>query len=144
MAKIITAAEAAELIKDNDVIGAATFGAAGVPEIHYHQRHHCHRQRRGVLYGAGGVYRPLALRRLEPLLVGGSPYRLCGHGDPPDHHPPGALPAGGDAPQAPFIKYFVNPVEGLTYFVGSGILTKAIEYASIAFGIKRKELCSSE
>ena len=32
MAKVITAAEAAELIKDNDVIGSATFGAAGVPE----------------------------------------------------------------------------------------------------------------
>ena len=32
MAKVITAAEAAALINDNDVIGAATFGAAGVPE----------------------------------------------------------------------------------------------------------------
>ena len=32
MAKVITAAEAAELIKDEDFIGAATFGAAGVPE----------------------------------------------------------------------------------------------------------------
>ena len=32
MAKVITAAEAAELIKDNDFIGGATFGAAGVPE----------------------------------------------------------------------------------------------------------------
>ncbi len=35
MAKIITAAEAAALINDNDVIGAATFGASGVPESIY-------------------------------------------------------------------------------------------------------------
>jgi propionate CoA-transferase len=35
VAKFITAAEAAELIKDNDWIGASTFGASGVPESIY-------------------------------------------------------------------------------------------------------------
>ena len=35
MAKIITAREAAEMINDNDWIGAATFGASGVPESIY-------------------------------------------------------------------------------------------------------------